>query len=222
VSLFWGVLFPFLLSAMAGAVYWALRLQFFSNKEREIVELLYEVEELDVENFQRLLSGPADEYLASRYGGLNFRQRQEVAHKRFSVVRRGLQAIISNAVLCEQAGRFHIRKIHENDIDPKLFTEENELAFKTFDRATVCHVLAALAYAKLQVLELCHIAWPWYVPALRGLCGTGSHSLYASYKDLVSAILELARQDRREWVYDNLLFALTGLIECSDDALSED
>jgi hypothetical protein len=208
---FWGLLVPIAISALAIAFHWALRLRFFSKEARELIDVLPDVSELDIDNFQRLLSGFADQYLISSYQELSFSERQAAAHKRFRATRNGLQAIISNAVLFEQVGRFYIRQI--NEIDPKRFTEKDELVFKTFDRAVICHVLGALAYAKLHALELCHIAWPWYIPAFRGLRETGSHNLFASYKDLMTVILALARQDRRDWLYENLLFALTGLIE---------
>jgi hypothetical protein len=220
MNVFWGLFLPFFISATAIAVYLAMRLHFFSSTVRELLDVLPEVEELDVDNLQRLLSGPADEYLVSRYGGLNFRQRQEASYKRFNVTRRGLQTIISNAVLFEQVARFYIRQIQT--IDPKQLTEEEELVFQTFDRAAICHLLASFAYAKLQALELCHIAWPWYLPAFGGLCDTRGHDLFASYKSLVSSVLELARHDDREWIYDNLLFALTGLIECGENGLAGD
>jgi hypothetical protein len=194
------------------ALHWALRLRFFSKEARDFVDVLPDVSELDIDNFQRLLSGLADQYLISSYKELSFSERQAAAHKRFLATRNGLQAIMSNAVLFEQVGRFYIRQI--NEIDPKRFTEADELVFKTFDRAVICHFLAALAFARLHVLELYHIAWPWYIPAFRGLCETGGHNLFASYKDLLAAILELAHEDRREWLYENLLFALTGLIKC--------
>jgi hypothetical protein len=220
VNVFWGLLVPIVISALAIAFHWALRLQFFSSQARELVEVLPDVSELDIDNFQGLLSGPADEYLISSYQELTFCERQTAAHKRFRATRNGLKAIISNAVLFEQVGRFYIRQINESD--PTMFTEEDQLVYKTFDRAVICHVLGALAYAKLYALELCHIAWPWYIPAFCGLRETRGHNLFASYKDLVIAILELARQDHREWVYDNLLFALTGLIQSDEPSLNSD
>jgi hypothetical protein len=220
VNVFWGFVVPLVISVLAIAFHCALRLRFFSNEARGFIDVLPDVSELDIDNFQKLLSGFADEYLISSYRALTFSERQNAAHKRFRATRNGLQAIISNAVLFEQVGRFYIRQI--NEIDPKRFTEEDELAFKTFDRAAICHFLAALAYAKLYALELCHIAWPWYIPAFRGLRETRGHNLFASYKDLMTASLELARQDHREWIYENLLFALTGLIECDEPGLNSD
>jgi hypothetical protein len=219
VNVVWGLVFPLFVSTITIVAYLALRLKFFSSTARDIDEVLSEVREFDIESFQKLLSGAADEYLASRYSRLTFRQRQEAAHKRFKVTRQGLDVIIWNAVLFEEVGRFHSRQIV--GVDPKKLTGEDELVLQTFDRALVCHLLAAVAFAKLLALEACHVAWPWYIPDFCGLGKAGRDNLFTSYDNLISCILEFARLDRREWVYDNLLFALTGLIECSDNGLAE-
>ena len=215
MNLFWTLFFPFVVLGLVVAAYLATRLKFFSSAARNLQDVLSEVKECDIESFQKLLSGAADEYLASQYPRLNFRQRQEAAHKRFAVTRQGLEVIISNAALFQEVARFHSR--HICAIDPDQLTEGDQLVLRTFDCAVICHFIAALAFAKLQVLEFCHVAWPWYIPALCGLGDAGKHSLFTSYKSLTSSILEFARLDRRDWIYDNLLFALTGLIECNED-----
>jgi hypothetical protein len=220
VNVAWGLVFPVFVSAITIGAYLALRLKFFSSTARGIDEILSEVREFDIDSFQKLVSGAADEYLASCYLHLNFRQRQEAAYNRFKVTRQGLDVIIWNAVLFEEVGRFHSRRIV--GLDPKKFSAEDELVLQTFDRAIVCHLLAAVAFAKLLVLEACHVAWPWYIPDFCGLGGTGRQSLLTSYEHLISSILEFARLDRRDWVYDNLLFALTGLIECGDNSVADE
>lgn len=220
MNVVWGLIFPLFVSTITIAAYLAVRLKFFSNTARDLTEILSEVREFDIESFEKLVSGAADEYLASRYLHLTFRQRQEAAYNRFKVTREALEVIIWNATLFEEVGRFHSRHIVR--LNPKKLTGEEELVLQTFDRAIVCHILAAVAFSQLLVLEACHVAWPWYIPDFCGLGKSGRQSLFTSYENLTASILELARLDRREWVYDNLLFALTGLIECGDTSFAEE
>lgn len=207
----WIVVIPMCLLAIAFAFFWmAKRRYFFSSQARDLKDVRWELKELRIEEFEMLLCPRSDEFV-NHLWRLTPRLRREACGNRLKLTRNGLRAILWNAVLFEQVGRFRVAR---QEADPSESTpEEKNLACSIFDRATMCHVMAALCLAKLRIIELCRIAWPFYRPNLANLPVVTGHSLVAWYQHLVKDVLDLADRDEREWMYGDILFLLTGMLE---------
>lgn len=196
-------------SLVALGFYGAMRLKFFSSEARDFEEVRWELKELRIEEFEMLVCPRADEYINEDWN-LRPAQRREACRSRLNFTRNWLHRIIGNATLFEQVARFRIRQIAAAG---ETSADENDLEFKILDRAAMCHFMAALCLVRLRFIEFFRIAWPFYMPALAGRFEVRGHSLVAWYQHLVEDVLELASQDQRDWMYGDLLFMLTGVVE---------
>lgn len=196
-------------SLLALAFYAAMRLKFFSNEARDLEEVRWELQELRIEEFEMLVSARADEYINEDWN-LRPQQRRAACASRLNFTRDWLHRIIANATLFEQIARYCIR---QSIAAGESSVEQNDLPLKVLDRAAMCHLMAAICLVRLRLLELYRIAWPFYMPSLADRFEIRGHSLVAWYQHLVEDVLELASQDQRDWMYGDLLFMLTGLVE---------
>jgi hypothetical protein len=215
------ILLPILLAIILSISFWtAKRLQFFSAGARDLGEVRWELKELRIEDFDTLLCPRSDEFVNYAWD-LTPSERWKACSNRLKLTRDWLHVIISNATLFEQVGRYCARQAADPTgealLNHPLNEDENDLALKIMDRASMCHVMAALCLAKLELIEFCRIAWPSYTPRLAGLPVVRGHSLVAWYQHLVEDVLDLASRDKRDWMYGDILFMLTGVLELDVD-----
>lgn len=212
MSLFFAVLVPaLLLLTIATVVRFAVHFKFFSKEARDFSDVRWELKELRIEEFEMLVSPEADAYINEDWK-LSAGKRREACASRLNFTRDWLLRILDNAVLFEQVARYRLRQIAAAS-ETLEEIDENDLAFKILDRAVMCHFMAAVCLTKLNVLGFYRTAWPFYMPELAGRFEVRGHSLVAWYQHLVEDVLELADQDQRDWMYGDLLFMLTGIVE---------
>jgi hypothetical protein len=214
VSLFWIVLVPFLLVVAGIALGWLRTLGFFSKRVRELVEVHREFQEIRIDEFGMLVCAEADN-LVNYEWRLTRGERRKVAGERITRARRFLRGIAVNGKLSLEVARFEIRKI-EKETGNRLL-ERDHLSTRLFDRAAMCHFMAAVCLVRMNFLEFCMIAWPFYVPDFGGRFEVRGYDLVAWYEHMVEDVLEVASEDERHWLYENTLFMLTGLIAMPED-----
>lgn len=209
MNLFWITFLPaFFVLAVVLGLSWALRLRFFSKEARDFNALRSDLKELSIEEFESLLH-PSSKDIAGYSGNLTPRQRRTACADRLQFIRNCLHIILWNAALFEQLGRAQINQAAVAAGEMPI--DENDLGFKILDHAAMCHFMAAICLAKLQSIELCRIAWPFYIPQLTGLSEVRGNNLVAWYQELVDDVLQLAGKDERSWLHGDIRFRLTGL-----------
>lgn len=214
MSLFWFVVVPSLLLSTGILVFWLLRRwHFFSHRARDLREVHLEFQELRIEEFEKLVCTEADEYV-NREWRLNRRLRRQASINRIKIVRGWLHRIALNGALSMEVARFNIAKIEQDADLPPI--DREQLAYRIFDRGAMCQLMAVVGLARLYWMEFRMIAWPFYLPRLAGSFELRGHDLTAWYGHLVDDVLELACKDQRHWLYENVLFTLTGLVEMPD------
>lgn len=215
MSLYWFVVVPFLLLAAGMSFIWWLRsLGFFSSRVRQLVEVYREFKEVRLDEFGMLVCAEADD-LVNREWRLMHAERRKVAAERIKLARGFLQKIAVNGVLTLEVARFEIREIEQET--GKRLLERNALPARLFDRAVMCHFMARVCLARMNFLAFLMIAWPFYVPDFSGRFEVRGYSLIAWYEHMVEEVLEVASEDACDWVYDNTLFMLTGLVEIPEE-----
>ena len=211
MNLLWAVFLPTFFVLIVGiAAHWTVRLKFFSKKARDLEDVTREFQELRIDEFEKLVCPEADTFV-NREWRLSGRLRRQACTNRIKIVHDWLSRIALNAALCVEVARFQIKKAEADTGRPLV--DRDHVAIRIFDRAAMCHFMAAFCLGKLYFIELCRIAWPFYLPALAGRFEVRGHSLTAWYGHLVEGVLELADEDERDWLHDNVLFMLTGLVE---------
>lgn len=211
MSLFWFAVVPFLLLATGFSLFWWLRrLRFFPNKTRDLVEVHVEFQEVVIEDFANLISAEADN-IVNREWRLTRAQRRKVGARRLKLARGFLSGMAVNGALCMEVARFKIREIEK--ATGELILKRDHPAARLFDRGAMCHFMAAVCLVRMYFLEFRMIVSPFYVPNLGGRFEVRGHSLAAWYEHLVEEILEVADEHEKDWLYENTLFALTGLVE---------
>jgi hypothetical protein len=214
MSLFWFVLIPFLLVVAGIALGWLRTLGFFSSRVRELVEVHREFKEVRIDEFGMLVCAEADN-LVNYEWRLTRGERRKVAGERIRRARGFLRGIAVNGKLSLEVARFQIRKI-EKETGNRLL-ERDHLSTRLFDRAAMCHFMAAVCLARMYFLEFCMIAWPFYVPDFGGRFEVRGYDLATWYEHMVEDVLEVASEDERHWLYENTLFMLTGLIAMPEE-----
>lgn len=214
MSLFWFVVVPSLLLSTGVFIFWLLRRwHFFSNRARDLREVHLEFQELRIEEFEKLVCAEADEYI-NREWRLSRRLRRQASINRIKIVRGWLHRIALNGALCMEVARFNIAKIEQDANLPA--GDREQLTHRIFDRGAMCQLMAAVCLARLYGMEFRMVAWPFYLPRLAGSFELRGHDLAAWYGHLVDDVLDLACEDQRHWLYENVLFTLTGLVELPD------
>lgn len=209
MSLYWFVLVPCLL-VVAGAFFvWLRTLGFFSKRVRELVEVHQEFKEVRIDEFGMLVGAEADN-LVNYEWRLTRGERRKVATERIKRARGFLRRIAVNGKLSLEVARFQIRKIEKEKGNRLL--ERDHLSTRLFDRAAMCHFMAAVCLARMYFLEFCMIAWPFYVPDFGGRFEVRGYDLVVWYEHMVEDVLEVASEDERDYLYENTLFMLTGLV----------
>jgi hypothetical protein len=214
MSLFWFVLVPFLLVVVVVFLDWLRTLGFFSKRVRELVEVHRDYKEVRIDEFSMLVSGEADN-LVNYEWRLTRGERRLVAADRIKRARDFLHKIAVNGALSLEVARFQIGKIEKET--GKRLLERNHLSTRLFDRAAMCHFMAAVCLARMYFLEFRMIAWPFYVPDFGGRFDVRGYSLIVWYENMVEDVLEVASEDERHWLCENTLFMLTGLIVMPDE-----
>ena len=209
MSLFWFVLGPLLLVGPAAFFVWLRWLGFFSSRVRELVEVHREFKEVRIDEFGMLICAEADN-LVNYEWRLTRGERRKVAAERIQRARNFLQRIAANGALALEVARFQIRKVEQKTGSRLL--ERDHPSTKLFDRAAVCHFMAAVCLIRMYFLEFFMIAWPFYVPDLAGRFEFRGYDLVAWYEHMVEDVLEVASEDERHWLHENTLFMLTGLV----------
>jgi len=215
MSLFWFVVVPTLLIVAGVPFFWSLRrLGFFSKRARELVGVYKEFKEVRIDEFGMLVSGEADN-LVNYELRLTWGERRKFAVERIRRAKNFLRCIAVNGALCLEVARFQIRKVEQ--ATGKRLLERDHLATRLFDRGAMCHFMAAVCLARMYLLEFWMIAWPFYVPDFGGRFEVRGFKLAAWYEHMVEDVLEVAEEDEREWLWENTLFMLTGLIPMPGD-----
>lgn len=210
MTLVWSIFLPsFFLLIILIAAYWAVQLKFFSRKARELVFVHQDFKEVRIDEFGMLVCAEADN-LVNYEWRLTRAERRKVAAERITRARDFLHRIAVNGALSLEVARFQIRKDEEESGNRLL--ERHHLSTRLFDRAAMCHFMAAVCLARMYFLEFCMIAWPFYVPDFGGRFEVRGYDLVAWYEHMVEDVLEVASEDQRHWLYENTLFMLTGLI----------
>lgn len=214
MSLFWFVLVPCLLVVTGAFFVWLRTLGFFSKRVRDLVEVHQEFKEVRIDEFGMLVGTEADN-LVNYEWRLTRGERRKVAGERIRRARGFLRGIAVNGKLSLEVARFQIRKI-EKETGNRLL-ERDHLSTRLFDRAAMCHFMAAVCLARMYFLEFCMIAWPFYVPDFGGRFEVRGYDLATWYEHMVEDVLEVASEDERHWLYENTLFMLTGLIAMPEE-----
>jgi len=210
MSLFLFVVVPVLLLAAGMSSFWWLRrLGFFSTRVRQLVEVYRDFKEVRLDEFGMLVCAEADD-LVNREWRLTRAERRKVAAHRIKLARGFLRGMAVNGALCLEVARFQIREVEKKN--GKRLLERNHLSTRLFDRAAMCHFMATVCLARMYFLELCLIAWPLYVPDFGGRFEVRGFSVSVWYEHMVQDVLEVASEDERDWLYENTLFMLTGLV----------
>ena len=206
----WSIYLPAFLALIIGiAAHLAVRLKFFSKKARDLKTVHLEFKEVRIDEFGMLVCAEADN-LVNYEWRLTRGERRKVAAERIKRARGFLRRIAVNGALSLEVARFEIRKIEEET--GRRLLERNHLAARLFDRAAMCHFMAAVCLARMYFLEFCMIAWPFYVPDFGGRFEVRGYDLVLWYEHMVEDVLEVASEDEREYLYENTLFMLTGLV----------
>src|SRR5579864_5092919 len=215
MSLFWFVVIPFV--TLAAGMSFLLRLRrlgFFSRRVRELVGVYKEFKEVRIDEFEKLVSAECDN-LVNYEWRLTGRERRKFAAERIRRAKNFLRCIAVNGALCLEVARFQIRKVEQ--ATGKGVVERDRLAARLFYRGAMCHFMAAVCLARMYLLEFWMIAWPFYVPDFGGRFEVRGFKLAAWYEHMVEDVLEVAEEDEREWLWENTLFMLTGLIPMPGD-----
>ena len=206
----WSIFLPsFVLLIILVAAHWAVQLKFFSRKARDLKTVHQEFQEVRIDEFGMLVCAEADN-LVNYEWRLTRGERRKVAAERIKRARGFLGRIAVNGALSLEVARFEIRKFEEETGNRLL--ERNRLSTRLFDRAAMCHFMAAVCLARMYLLEFCMIAWPFYVPDFGGRFEVRGYDLIVWYEHMVEDVLEVASQDERRYLYENTLFMLTGLV----------
>jgi len=210
MSLFWFVAVPvLLLVAGVSFCWWLRRLGFFSTRVRGLVKVHLDFEEVRIDEFGMLVCAEADN-LVNYEWRLTRAERRKVAVERIKRAQSFLGRIAVNGALSLEVARFQIRKFEEETGNRLL--ERNHLSARLFDRAAMCHFMAAVCLVRMYLLEFLMIAWPFCVPDLGGRFEVRGYDLVVWYEHMVEDVLEVASQDERHYLYENTLFMLTGFV----------
>jgi hypothetical protein len=211
----WAIFLPAFVVLIFGiAGYLAVRLKFFSRKARELVFVHRDFKEVRIDEFGMLVCAEADN-LVNYEWRLTRAERRMVAAERIKRARGFLRRIAVNGALSLEVARFQIRKI-EKETGNRLL-QRDHLSTRLFDRAAMCHFMAAVCLARMYFLEFCMIALPFYVPDFSGRFEVRGYDLVVWYEHLVEDVLEVASEDERHWLYENTLFMLTGLVAMPEE-----
>lgn len=207
---FWDFALPSTLLLLAGlAVRWAKKLQFFSLAARGLdqIDIPSEISEIRMKEFEMLVNGEADSYL-KQARRLTHRQRRQAVTQRLRETRKWLHLIISNAALFQEVARFRIEQAASTG--PDFTPNEHDVAFQIMDRAAMVHWMAATCLAKLLLIDLYRLLWPFYVPRLANRFQVRRHDLIAWYRHLAKEMLELAQKHYDHLTYTRLISQLAG------------
>ena len=215
MTFMWSIFLPsFLLLIILVAAHWAVQLKFFSKKARDLGTVHKEFKEVRIDEFQMLVSAEADN-LVNYEWRLTRWERRKFAVERIRRAKNFLRSMAVNGALCLEVARFQIRKVEEETGQRLL--ERDHLATRLFDRAAMCHFMAAVCLARMYLLEFWTIAWPLYVPDFGGRFEVRGFSLAAWYEHMIEDVLEVAEEDERKWLWENTQFMLTGLIPMPEE-----
>ena len=213
--LFWLVVVPFVtLTAGMSFLWWLRGLGFFSRRVRELVAVHKEFKEVHIDKFEMLVSGEADN-LVNYEWRLTRWERRKFAAERIRRAKNFLRCMAVNGSLCLEVARFQVRRVEEKSGQRLL--ERDHRASRFFDRAAMCHFMAAVCLARMYLLEFWTIAWPLYVPDFGGRFEVRGFSLAAWYEHMIEDVLEVAEEDERKWLWENTQFMLTGLIPMPEE-----
>lgn len=207
---FWDFAFPSILLLLAGlAVRWAKKLQFFSRAARGLdqIDIPNEISEIRMKEFETLVNHEADSYL-NQVRRLTHRQRRQAVTQRLRETRKWLHLIISNVALFQEVARFRIEQAASTG--PDFTPDEHDVAFQIMDRAAVVHLMAATCLAKLRLIDLYRLFWPFYVPRLANRFQVRRHDLIAWYRHLAKEMLDLAQKHYDHLTYTRLISQLAG------------
>ena len=211
----WAIFLPAFLVLVIGIVaHLAVQLKFFSKKARDLKTVHLEFKEVRIDEFGMLVCAEADN-LVNYEWRLTRGERRKVAAERIKRARGFLGRIAVNGALSLEVARFQIRKFEEETGNRLL--ERNHLSARLFDRAAMCHFMAAVCLARMYFLEFCMIAWPFYVPDFGGRFEVRGYDLVVWYEHMVEDVLEVASEDERDYLYENTLFMLTGLVAMPEE-----
>jgi hypothetical protein len=210
MNVLWAVGIPVVVVAVLGIARWIIDLRFFNVRARDLDDVLTELTPVDIEDFKHAVSREIDEALVGDVA-LSISDRTRAYRRKLELTREWLATMISNATVLQQVGRFRTRWIRQATFE--RVTETEQLECRLMEAAIVCHLLGVLCSGKLRILEISKAAWPLYVPPVGKISKVRRYDLVWWYEELVNTALELARRDKRWWLYDNLSFVLTGVAE---------